>query len=89
MVERLSGKAAIVTGAASRGEGVGNGAATAIWVVLINRNADRAKSLEERIGQRVVKQQHSSRMSPNPMRSRLWQRSPSNATAALTSCTTT
>ena len=29
-VARLSGKVAIVTGAASRGEGVGNGAATAI-----------------------------------------------------------
>ena len=44
---RLTGKVAIVTGAASRGEGVGNGAATAILfaregakVVLVNRSAE-------------------------------------------------
>jgi NAD(P)-dependent dehydrogenase (short-subunit alcohol dehydrogenase family) len=55
-VERLSGKVAIVTGAASRGEGVGNGAATAILfaregakVVLVNRSLERAKVLEEQI----------------------------------------
>ena len=53
---RLTGKVAIVTGAASRGEGVGNGAATAILfaregakVVLVNRDLERAKALEERI----------------------------------------
>ena len=53
---RLTGKVAIVTGAASRAEGVGNGAATAILfaregarVVLVNRNLDRAKVLEEQI----------------------------------------
>ncbi len=53
---RLSGKVAIVTGAASRGEGVGNGAAAAILfaregakVVLVNRDADRGKALEEHI----------------------------------------
>ena len=53
---RLNGKVAIVTGAASRAEGVGNGAATAILfaregakVVLVNRNAERARSLEDRI----------------------------------------
>ncbi len=53
---RLSGKVAIVTGAASRGEGVGNGAATAILfaregakVVLVNRKEDRAKALEAQI----------------------------------------
>jgi NAD(P)-dependent dehydrogenase (short-subunit alcohol dehydrogenase family) len=53
---RLTDKVAIVTGAASRGEGVGNGAATAILfaregakVVLVNRNADRAKALESQI----------------------------------------
>jgi NAD(P)-dependent dehydrogenase (short-subunit alcohol dehydrogenase family) len=53
---RLTGKVAIVTGAASRAEGVGNGAATAILfareganVVLVNRNAERARSLEDRI----------------------------------------
>jgi NAD(P)-dependent dehydrogenase (short-subunit alcohol dehydrogenase family) len=56
-MNRLSGKVAVVTGAASRGEGVGNGAATAILfaregasVVLVNRDADRAKALQERIG---------------------------------------
>jgi NAD(P)-dependent dehydrogenase (short-subunit alcohol dehydrogenase family) len=55
-MHRLSGKVAIVTGAASRGEGVGNGAATAILfaregakVVLVNRSAARAKALEEQI----------------------------------------
>lgn len=53
---RLTGKVAIVTGAASRGEGVGNGAATAILfaregakVVLVNRDLERAKALEEQI----------------------------------------
>ena len=53
---RLSGKVAIVTGAASRGEGVGNGSATATLfaregasVVLVNRKEDRAKALEAAI----------------------------------------
>jgi NAD(P)-dependent dehydrogenase (short-subunit alcohol dehydrogenase family) len=53
---RLAGKVAVVTGAASRGEGVGNGAATAMLfaregakVVLVNRNAERAKALEDQI----------------------------------------
>ena len=53
---RLSGKVAVVTGAASQGDGVGNGAATAVLfareganVVLVNRSAERAKSLEEQI----------------------------------------
>jgi NAD(P)-dependent dehydrogenase (short-subunit alcohol dehydrogenase family) len=53
---RLTGKVAIVTGAASRGEGVGNGAATAILfaregakVVLVNRDLDRAHALEAQI----------------------------------------
>ena len=48
---RLSGKVAIVTGAASQAEGVGNGAAVAILfaregasVVLVNRNLERAKA---------------------------------------------
>jgi NAD(P)-dependent dehydrogenase (short-subunit alcohol dehydrogenase family) len=55
-VARLSGKVAIVTGAASQGEGVGNGAATAIQfaregakVVLVNRNVERSKMLEDQI----------------------------------------
>lgn len=50
---RLTGKVAIVTGAASRAEGVGNGAATAILfaregasVVLVNRDLDRGQKLE-------------------------------------------
>jgi NAD(P)-dependent dehydrogenase (short-subunit alcohol dehydrogenase family) len=53
---RLSGKVAIVTGAASQGEGVGNGAAVSILfaregakVVLVNRHAERARLLEDRI----------------------------------------
>ena len=53
---RLSGKVAVVTGAASQAEGVGNGAATAILfaregakVVLVNRGLDRAEALAERI----------------------------------------
>jgi len=55
-VGRLTNKVAIVTGAASRGEGVGNGAATAILfaregakVVLVNRDLDRGKALEAQI----------------------------------------
>jgi NAD(P)-dependent dehydrogenase (short-subunit alcohol dehydrogenase family) len=55
-VGRLTGKVAVVTGAASRGEGVGNGAATAILfaregakVVLVNRDLERAKALETQI----------------------------------------
>ena len=53
---RLNGKVAIVTGAASRAEGIGNGAATAILfaregakVVLVNRDIERANGLAERI----------------------------------------
>ena len=49
---RLDGKVAIVTGAASRAEGIGNGAAAAILfaregakVVLVNRSLDRAEAL--------------------------------------------
>jgi len=53
---RLAGKVAIVTGAASQAEGVGNGAAVAMLfaregasVVLVNRSLERAKALEETI----------------------------------------
>jgi NAD(P)-dependent dehydrogenase (short-subunit alcohol dehydrogenase family) len=53
---RLSGKVAIVTGAAAQAEGVGNGTAVAILfaregasVVLVNRSPERAKALEETI----------------------------------------
>jgi len=53
---RLANKVAVVTGAASQAEGVGNGAAVAMLfaregagVVLVNRNLDRAKALEETI----------------------------------------
>ncbi len=52
MAGRLAGKVAVVTGAAPRGEGVGNGMATAIAfaregakVVLVNREAARAEKL--------------------------------------------
>jgi NAD(P)-dependent dehydrogenase (short-subunit alcohol dehydrogenase family) len=53
---RLTGKIAIVTGAAARAEGVGNGSAVAMLfaregasVVLVNRTLERAKALEEAI----------------------------------------
>jgi NAD(P)-dependent dehydrogenase (short-subunit alcohol dehydrogenase family) len=53
---RLTDKVAIVTGAASQAEGVGNGAAVAMLfaregarVVLVNRSLERAKALEETI----------------------------------------
>src|ERR1700745_4365706 len=56
MADRLKGKVAIVTGAAPRGEGVGNGMATAILfaregakVVLVNRSAERAEKLAQQI----------------------------------------
>jgi NAD(P)-dependent dehydrogenase (short-subunit alcohol dehydrogenase family) len=55
-MNRLAGKVAIVTGAAPRGEGIGNGTATAILfaregakVVLVNRGVDRAEALAETI----------------------------------------
>lgn len=53
---RLTDKVAIVTGAASQAEGVGNGAAVAMLfaregakVILVNRSLERAKALEETI----------------------------------------
>src|ERR1051325_3829564 len=56
MTDRLAGKVAVVTGAAPRGEGVGNGMATAILfaregakVVLVNRSAERAEALQKQI----------------------------------------
>lgn len=56
MAGRLEGKVAVVTGAAPRGEGVGNGMATAILfaregakVVLVNRDAGRAEKLAKQI----------------------------------------
>ena len=56
MARRLQGKVAIVTGAASRGEGVGNGKAMAILfaregakVMLVNRSAERAEALRAEI----------------------------------------
>ena len=56
MTDRLKGKVAVVTGAAPRGEGVGNGMATAILfaregarVVLVNRSAERAEKLATQI----------------------------------------
>src|SRR5205814_10269709 len=56
MADRLRGKVAIVTGAAPRGEGVGNGMATAMLfaregasVVLVNRSAERAEKLQKQI----------------------------------------
>ncbi len=56
MADRLKGKVAVVTGAAPRGEGVGNGMATAILfaregakVVLVNRSAERAEKLARQI----------------------------------------
>ena len=56
MADRLKGKVAVVTGAAPRGEGVGNGMATAIMfaregarVVLVNRSAERAEKLAQQI----------------------------------------
>src|SRR5688500_17493633 len=56
MAGRLAGKVAVVTGAAPRGEGVGNGMACAILfaregarVVLVNRSAERAEKLAKQI----------------------------------------
>ena len=56
MGTRLAGKVAIVTGAAARGEGVGNGSASAMLfaregaaVVVVNRKIDRAEALAETI----------------------------------------
>src|SRR5260370_4963340 len=56
MAGRLKGKVAVVTGAAPRGEGVGNGMATALVfaregakVVLVNRSAERADKLARQI----------------------------------------
>jgi NAD(P)-dependent dehydrogenase (short-subunit alcohol dehydrogenase family) len=53
---RMDGKVAIVTGAASRGPGVGNGKAMAILfaregakVLLVNRSAERAEELRSEI----------------------------------------
>ncbi len=53
---RLAGKVAIVTGAASRGVGVGTGKATAMLfaregakVVLVNRSEDHARQLQKEI----------------------------------------
>ena len=55
-MDRLKGKVAIVTGAASQAEGVGNGAAVAMLfaregakVVLVNRGLERARALEDTI----------------------------------------
>jgi NAD(P)-dependent dehydrogenase (short-subunit alcohol dehydrogenase family) len=56
MANRLEGKVAVVTGAASRGTGVGNGKAAAFLlaregakVVLVNRSAERALALRDEI----------------------------------------
>jgi NAD(P)-dependent dehydrogenase (short-subunit alcohol dehydrogenase family) len=56
MSDRLAGKVAVVTGAASRGEGIGNGKAIALLfarqgakVVLVNRSRERAESLRAEI----------------------------------------
>ena len=56
MAGRLKDKVAVVTGAAPRGEGIGNGMATAILfaregakVVLVNRNTERAEGLARQI----------------------------------------
>src|SRR6516165_1590605 len=56
MTGRLNNKVAVVTGAAPRGEGVGNGMATAILfaregakVMLVNRSAERAEKLMRQI----------------------------------------
>src|SRR5271154_4562760 len=56
MTDRLKDKVAVVTGAAPRGEGVGNGMATALLfaregakVVLVNRSAERAEKLAKQI----------------------------------------
>src|SRR6201989_2275937 len=56
MAGRLAGKVAVVTGAAPRGEGVGNGMAVAMLfaregakVVLVNRSAERAETLAQQI----------------------------------------
>ncbi len=83
MAGRLKGKVAVVTGAAPRGEGVGNGMATAILfakegarVVLVNRSAERAEKLAKQIGTRAARPRCSPPTSASRPRPRRWPPSP-------------
>jgi NAD(P)-dependent dehydrogenase (short-subunit alcohol dehydrogenase family) len=65
---RLAGKVAVVTGAASQAEGVGNGAAVAMlfaregaYVVLVNRNRDRRRPSKRRSARRAARRRRSRR----------------------------
>jgi NAD(P)-dependent dehydrogenase (short-subunit alcohol dehydrogenase family) len=79
MADRLKGKVAVVTGAAPRGEGVGNGMATALLfaregakVVLVNRSAERAEKLAQQI--KSEGGEASRATSPSPRPARRWRR---------------
>ncbi len=58
MSGRLEGKVVLITGAASRGEGIGTGKAMSLLaaregarVLLVNRNAERAEELQQEIAE--------------------------------------
>ena len=97
MADRLKGKVAVVTGAAPRGEGVGNGMATArscshakgAKVVLVNRSAERAEKLAKQITRRgrrgVGVRRRRDRADGGRGDGRLRRQ---DATAGSTSCTT-
>jgi NAD(P)-dependent dehydrogenase (short-subunit alcohol dehydrogenase family) len=79
---RLTGKVAIVTGAAPQAEGVGNGAATAILfaregakVVLVNRRADRTEELAERIRSEMGEDNAFAAIMPGSKPWKRWRRS--------------
>ena len=73
-----------MTGAAPRGEGVGNGMATAILfaregakVVLVNRSAERAEKLAKQIKDEGGEAQRvRGRRRPKPTSARRWPSSP-------------
>ena len=95
MADRLKGKVAVVTGAAPRGEGVGNGMATAILfaregakVVLVNRSAERAEKLAKQIKDEGGEASVFAGDVAKAESARRWPTSRRRPTAGSTSCTT-